>query len=105
MKLLMGAEASAVFAFSLSITPAASPASISVNEQAFTVPAGTLPAGGLLSSDFVFVNPPAGFDTTLIAPAYARVNATGQVVIGFANLTAVAHTPTAGVYDFFVVRP
>jgi hypothetical protein len=111
--------------FQKSLTPAASPASIAVNEQSFTLAAGDIPAyiegpstGGqtpgsygfaLAVGDVLSVVPPAGFDTTLIVPVYARVGVAGgagvgTIVIGFANLTAVAHTPQAGVYTFSLNR-
>lgn len=102
-----------------SLTPAASPASIAVNEQAFTTAAGDIPeqyndgvngTGFTLAvGDAVTVTPPAGFDTTLIGPVYARVSTGGKlgtavITIGFLNLTAAAHTPTAGVYTFTLNR-
>lgn len=111
--------------FQKSITPAASPANIAVNEQSFTLAAGDIPAyqegpdaGGVAPGSYGFklqvgdviqVSPPAGFDTTLIGPIYARVGVaggpgTGTIVIGFLNTTAVAHTPQAGVYTFSVNR-
>jgi hypothetical protein len=105
MKLGMGLEATNIFTFTMNITPAATAATIQCTEQAFAVPAGTLPAGlHLAVGDAVFVSPPVGQATKLGGVIGARVDATDSITLLILTLTAVAMTPIAGVYSFTVIK-
>jgi|SRR5579864_1711448 len=106
MKIAMGEEFSNAWAFSLALAPAAlGAATIEEQEQSFSIPAGTLPTGVTLAvTDVVFVTPPSQ-STSLCPTVGAHINASGQVVLHYANLTAAANTPVTGTYLFFVVRP
>src|SRR5215468_7707459 len=76
------------------LTPAAAAASVTYQEQTFTVT-------GLLLGDTVVVNPPAA-PNTLIDMVRARVSANNTLALTFFNSTAAANTPIAGVYRIVV---
>jgi hypothetical protein len=81
-----------------SFTPNLIPVSVgahSSSEQEFTV-------AGLNKQDVVTVNPP-GF-VAGIALGGARVADNGKIRIVFANVTAGALTPPAGVYAVYAIR-
>lgn len=104
-RLMEGLEATNVYTVALSLTPVALAASISTQEQAFSLPVGSFPGSFTLkATDLVLMSPPSQ-DTSLAPAVYARANAAGQIVIGFANLTAAATVPPAGTYVFVVIRP
>ena len=78
-----------------SLTPAATPIAIGIDEQAFTVT-------GLTTADKVFVNGPA---PTALCPAVTfRVSVANTLAIGFSDLTAAACTPAAGTYNIVAIR-
>lgn len=82
----------------LKFTASLTPASVSANsssDEAFTVT-------GVRSGDVVEFSPPGHTAGILIGKA--RVSATNTVRIEFANVTAGALTPPAGVYRFSVTR-
>lgn len=91
-------DAHCQFSFNVTLTPAATAAASAV-EQAFTLPAGspTLKAGDVID----LTGPGSGNNICL---AGARVNATGQLVIQFANPTAGSLTHAAGVFGVVVTR-
>lgn len=78
-----------------SLTPAACAASIGMQQQTFTVT-------GLTTADKVFVNGPA--PAALAAMVAARVSATNTLALTFANLSAAANVPAAGVYTVLAIR-
>ncbi len=79
-----------------SITPAASPATIGVNTQTFTVT-------GIVSGDLL--DPVAMPTPTALCPLVsARATATNTVALDFSVMTAAACTPAAGTYKFLVIR-
>lgn len=82
--------------YQAAITPAASSAAIQTAEQTFTIT-------GLLTTDTVYLNPPAA-PTSLCPPVTARVSAANTLAIGFSTLTAAACTPTAGTYKIVAVH-
>lgn len=87
--------------FSKSITPAAMAAAIGTSEQSFA----TIGAPqDLLTTDQVVLLVPPGAPGTNVSAVSARVTATQTIAITFANLTAVANVPTAGVHAFLVFR-
>ncbi len=79
---------------SVAITPASVGAATTA-EQTFTVP-------GVLPGDYVDVT---GVTQNGVGIGQARVTAANTVGIRFINSTAGALTPTAGTYQFLVVRP
>lgn len=88
--------------FSKNITPGAMAASIGMQELAFA----TIGAwGDLATTDLVFVTQPPGAVSANVAVVGARVTAVQTITLIFANLTAAANVPTAGVYGFLVIRP
>lgn len=79
-------------------TPTLTPASVAagvVVEQTFTVT-------GLLTTDTVYVNPPATANNVGIAGV--RVSAADTLAIRFVNPTAGALTPTSGTYTVKAIR-
>ena len=84
-----------IVAYSPTLTPAATAATIQTVEQTFTVT-------GLTTADKVFVNGPA--PTALCAATTFRVSAADTLAIGFTVLTAAACTPAAGVYNIVAIR-
>lgn len=105
MNLAPGIEALAIYRFTMNITPAATAATIQCTEQAFAVPAGTLPAGVHLAvGDAVFVSPPSGQASKLGGVIGARVDSTDSITLLIVTLTAAAMTPVAGVYTFTVLK-
>lgn len=95
-----GSISSAMY-FTKSLTPAALAASIGTSEQSFA----TIGAPqDMLTTDQVVLFPPPGAPGTNNAPIGARVTAAQTIAILFGNFTAVANTPTAGVYGFLVFR-
>lgn len=95
-----GSISSAQF-FSKSITPAALGAAVGTAEQSFA----TIGAPqDLLTTDQVLLLTPPGAPGTNCMAIAARVTAVQTIAITFGNFTAVANTPTAGVYGFLVVR-
>ena len=88
--------------FSKSLTPAALAATVGMKEEAFA--AIGAPAD-LRTTDLVFVTPPPGATQANCGVVGARVTAAQTITLIFANLTAAANVPTAGVYLFLVVRP
>jgi len=78
----------------VNITPASVAAATSA-PQTFTVP-------GAQVGDAVFVTPPAV--NPGVAPVTARVSAADTVSISFMNATAGALVPSAGVYQFLLIR-
>ena len=88
--------------FSKSLTPAALAAAIGMQEQAFA--ALGLPSD-LRTTDLVLVTPPPGATQANASVVGARVTAAQTITLIFANLTAAANVPTAGVYGFLIIRP
>lgn len=86
-----------MFGFAVTLTPAATAAASAV-EQAFTL--SGVPA--LLATDVVDVTGPGSGNNVCLAGA--RVNATGQLVLQFANPTAGALTHAAGLFRVCVTR-
>lgn len=86
------------FSFNVALTPAATAAASAV-EQAFSMPAGTptLKAGDVVD----ITGPGSGNNVCLVG---ARVNATGQLVIQFANPTAGSLTHAAGTFGVVITR-
>ncbi len=78
----------------ITITPASVGAG-NTSEQSFTVP-------GVRVGDYVDVT---GVTQNGIAIGQARVTASDTVGVRFINATGGALTPTAGAYQFLVVRP
>ena len=89
------------FFVSQSITPAAAAASIGMKEEAYTITG----APAMLTTDLVFVCPPPGAVSANISLCGARVSSATQITNIYANLTAAANVPTAGVYGWWIVRP
>jgi hypothetical protein len=95
-------DSRSTFGFSVSLTPAATAAASAV-EQAFTVPAASLPAGVKLKvGDLVYVTGPGSGNN--VAVGGARINSSGQLVIQFVNPTAGALTHAAGTFNVLVAR-
>lgn len=87
--------------FFKSLTPAAAAAAIGMQEQSFA--ALGLPFD-LRTTDLVVPFAPPGAVSANVSVVGARVTAVQTIVLIFANLTAAANVPTAGVYGFFIVR-
>ena len=86
--------------FSASITPAALAASLGMKEEAYTVG-----PGNFRTTDLVYVCAPPGATQANCCVVAARVSSATQITNIYANLTAAANVPTAGVYGWWVVRP
>lgn len=90
-------DSKSLFAFTVSLTPAATAAAKAV-EQAFTLSGvPTLKAG----DGIVVTGPGSGNDVTT---GESRVNASGQLVIQFINPTAGSLTHAAGTFVVLVYR-
>ena len=100
---------------SISITPAALGASITTQEQAFTINTANIEDAAayqgltFLVGDHVAVTPPSGYATLTCSFPAARISTAGapgtaQVTLIWANLTAAAPTPSSGTYVFHVQR-
>jgi hypothetical protein len=79
---------------SLSLTPAQVAAGTSVEQ--------TFPLAGVVIGDSVVVNPQVFLAGVLVLGA--RVVTNGSIAVTFANVTAGALTPPAGIYTVLVVR-
>jgi hypothetical protein len=91
----------ALLILGFSITPAALGAALTVQEQVFSVPAGT---PTLKTTDAVWVTEPPAAPNTLVQVSGARVSSATQITVAFTNVTAAANVPTAGVYSFLIAR-
>lgn len=91
-----------IMVFSKSLTPAALAATLGMKEENFTV-IGAPQA--LRTTDLVHVTPPPGATQANCGVVGARVTGANAITLIFANLTAAANVPTAGVYGFIVFRP
>jgi len=90
-----GATLTLVTVYTPTLTPAACAASIGFQQQTFTVT-------GLTTADKIFVNGPA--PAALAAMVAARVSAADTLALTFANLSAAANVPAAGVYTVLAIR-
>jgi len=81
---------------SVPFTPAATAAAIGYAEQ-------TIPVAAAQVGDVVVVIPP-GAPAANVAQVGARVSVAGTVALAYANLTAAANTPTAGVHVVCLFR-
>ena len=89
------------FLYSWMCAPTLTPVSVAANttaEQAFTV-------AGLQLGDFVDLYFASAPQTAGIGIVNNRVSAANTLQVGFANTTAGALTPAAGVYYLVVSRP
>jgi len=89
------------FFVSQSITPAALAASLGMKEEAYTITG----APAMLTTDLCFVTAPPGAVQANCGVVAARVSSATQITNIYANLTAAANVPTAGVYSWWIVRP
>lgn len=93
-----------------SLTPSARAASIGVSEESYDLttelqkyPTGNGTQAVLLAGDVVTVTVPSAMNTN-VAPMGCRVVSATNIAIQWGNLTAVANTPPAGNYTFFIQR-